>query len=412
MKNNRRLAICFFGHLRTYKKTSEFFKRNIIDVNKEDGWNIDIFMHTWSKFETQYTRHADTTYPTLREKKLLENDIKEAVDTYNLKKIEIEEYNPQDGFGMFLSVERVSKMQQQYEEKNGILYDYIMFTRPDILFINPFKLSDYIDFYISFHSDKLGIPKHVTFSVSNMFSNLPFFDPRFVNEGDLCWINNFRCNQIPSRQSDQYFVVPLKYRLYYDFFICREIHELSSYDPYISDISKSYIENKEKEINRLQLELKSNKQILQNKDLQIGAINNFLAKEKYNNKMLILALVKQRIQNHLSYKLGQALIANSKSLWGYIRMPYVLSYIKDKHKLEQKAYEKKIKKNPNLALPPLETYSDYNEALKEKECFTYKLGEAFIKASKNWYGGGYIKFILKDVPRLKRERIKKHKNLI
>ncbi|HDZ5371488.1 TPA: sugar transferase, partial [Campylobacter jejuni] len=36
----------------------------------------------------------------------------------------------------------------------------------------------------------------------------------------------------------------------------------------------------------------------------------------------------------------------------------------------------------------LETYPDYNEALKEKECFTYKLGEAFIKASKNWYGGG------------------------
>ncbi|HEG0603296.1 TPA: sugar transferase, partial [Campylobacter jejuni] len=33
-------------------------------------------------------------------------------------------------------------------------------------------------------------------------------------------------------------------------------------------------------------------------------------------------------------------------------------------------------------------YPDYNEALKEKECFTYKLGEAFIKASKNWYGGG------------------------
>ncbi|EAI5147857.1 alpha-2,3-sialyltransferase, partial [Campylobacter jejuni] len=48
-------------------------------------------------------------------------------------------------------------------------------------------------------------------------------------------------------------------------------------------------------------------------------------------------------------------------------------------------------------------YPDYNEALKEKECFTYKLGEALIQASKNWYGGGYIKFIFKDVPRLKRE---------
>ncbi|EAL9146966.1 alpha-2,3-sialyltransferase, partial [Campylobacter jejuni] len=97
---------------------------------------------------------------------------------------------------------------------------------------------------------------------------------------------------------------------------------------------------------------------------------------------------KARIQNHLSYKLGQALIANSKSILGYIRIPYVLSYIKDKHKFEQKAYEEKIKENPNLALPPLETYPDYNEALKEKECFTYKLGEALMQANKNWYGGG------------------------
>ncbi|EOC4443843.1 TPA: hypothetical protein ACW5AV_001164 [Campylobacter jejuni] len=62
--------------------------------------------------------------------------------------------------------------------------------------------------------------------------------------------------------------------------------------------------------------------------------------------------------------------------------------IKNKHKFEQKAYEEKIKENPNLALPPLETYPDYNEALKEKECFTYKLGEALMQANKNWYGGG------------------------
>ncbi|EEU6916759.1 alpha-2,3-sialyltransferase, partial [Campylobacter jejuni] len=64
----------------------------------------------------------------------------------------------------------------------------------------------------------------------------------------------------------------------------------------------------------------------------------------------------------------------------------------------------KIKKDPSSKLQPLEFYIDYKEALKEKECFTYKLGEEFIKSSKNWYwGGGYIKFIFKDVPRLKRE---------
>ncbi|ECL3287757.1 alpha-2,3-sialyltransferase, partial [Campylobacter jejuni] len=93
---------------------------------------------------------------------------------------------------------------------------------------------------------------------------------------------------------------------------------------------------------------------------------------------------KTRIQNQLSYKLGQALIINSKSVLGYLSLPFIILSIVISHKQEQKAYKFKIKKNPNLALPSLETYPDYNEALKEKECFTYKLGEAFIKASKNW----------------------------
>ncbi|EOH9698889.1 hypothetical protein ACME38_001705 [Campylobacter coli] len=100
---------------------------------------------------------------------------------------------------------------------------------------------------------------------------------------------------------------------------------------------------------------------------------------------------KSRIQNQLSYKLGQAMIVNSKSLLGYIRMPFVLSYIKDKHKQEQKIYQEKIKKDPSLKLPPLESYPDYKEALKEKECLTYKLGESLIKANKTWYKGGYVK---------------------
>lgn len=144
-------------------------------------------------------------------------------------------------------------------------------------------------------------------------------------------------------------------------------------------------------IQKQNLEIKNLEQDLKNKELQ-----SFILKKELGNKFIKNINInyidknsaKTRIHNHLSYKLGQALIENSKSIFGYIRMLYVLSYIKDKHKFEQKAYEEKIKQNPNLALPPLETYPDYNEALKEKECFTYKLGEAFIKASKNWYGGG------------------------
>ncbi|WDL75650.1 sugar transferase [Helicobacter winghamensis] len=130
-------------------------------------------------------------------------------------------------------------------------------------------------------------------------------------------------------------------------------------------------------INRLE----GNITILVNKNNQL---NNLISKTLVidNNT------AKDRIHNHLSYKLGHAMIENSKSFLGYIRMPYVLSYITEQHNKEQKQYHEKIKKNPKAKLPQLESYPDYKEALKEKECFTYKLGEALIKANNTSFIGG------------------------
>ncbi|ENU2814777.1 hypothetical protein ACE4OR_001793, partial [Campylobacter coli] len=141
-------------------------------------------------------------------------------------------------------------------------------------------------------------------------------------------------------------------------------------------------------IKKQQLEISNLEQDLINKKLNAKETNqNILIKEleikKLEQELNINQAfsyipkeqsAKQRIQNQLSYKLGQAMIINSKSILGYIRMPFALSYIKDKHKQEQKIYQEKIKKDPSLKLPPLESYPDYQEALKEKECLTYKLG--------------------------------------
>ncbi|MDD6055935.1 MAG: hypothetical protein PUB96_05255 [Helicobacteraceae bacterium] len=99
---------------------------------------------------------------------------------------------------------------------------------------------------------------------------------------------------------------------------------------------------------------------------------------------------KARVQNHLAYKLGVALIVCSKSFLGYLQMPFVLSYIKKQHKVESLKYKDKIAKNPHLKLSKLEDYVDYKDAIKEKECLTYKLGEALIWADRNWYKGGYV----------------------
>ncbi|AJC93650.1 hypothetical protein FVD15_01845 [Campylobacter volucris] len=157
-------------------------------------------------------------------------------------------------------------------------------------------------------------------------------------------------------------------------------------------------------IKKQQLEIFNLEQDLINKKLQTKQLFKKLDYKMFISDMVVIYpnSAKQKIQNQLSYKLGQAMIINSKSLLGYLRMPFVLSYIKDKHHQEQKIYKEKIKKDPSLAFPPLESYPDYQEALKEKECFTYRLGQALLEASKEWYKGGYIKLLF-EIRKLKKE---------
>ena len=179
-------------------------------------------------------------------------------------------------------------------------------------------------------------------------------------------------------------------------------------------------EQKEKILNIRFLEEKVKRKVLKNKLLEkdLGFTHEDILQSKILNQKVkdlekllssiqrpqatIYTSAKLRVQNHLAYKLGQALIVNSKSIKGYIRLPYVLSYIKEKYKAEQKAYNDKSSKNPSLKLPPLASYPDYEAALKEKECLTYKLGLALMKADKSWYKGGYIKFYFES-KRLKKE---------
>ncbi|WP_427846670.1 glycosyltransferase [Campylobacter coli] len=113
---------------------------------------------------------------------------------------------------------------------------------------------------------------------------------------------------------------------------------------------------------------------------------------------------KQRIQNQLSYKLGQTMIINSKNIFGILFMPICIISTILSYRQEQKLYQEKIKKDPSLKLPPLENYPDYKEALKFKNHLSYKLGQALIKANKTWYKGGYVKVIF-EIRKLKKVKI-------
>ncbi|EAH8543275.1 alpha-2,3-sialyltransferase [Campylobacter coli] len=141
---------------------------------------------------------------------------------------------------------------------------------------------------------------------------------------------------------------------------------------------QNMIDTKENQISNLN-------KILQDKDKLLTVKENLLNLQTHHG------IAKTRIQNHLSYKLGQALIINSKSVLGFLSLPFIILSIIISHKQEQKAYKFKVKKNPKLVLPPLETYPDYQEALQYKNHLSYKLGQAFIKANKTWYKGGLFK---------------------
>ncbi|MEE3694151.1 hypothetical protein V2I21_03320 [Campylobacter sp. CLAX-22107-21] len=87
----------------------------------------------------------------------------------------------------------------------------------------------------------------------------------------------------------------------------------------------------------------------------------------------------QRVQNHLSYKLGRLMIKNSKSIFGWIKMPFSIIATIREYKILTKLTNRITK------LPKIETLPDYNEALKYKNLMGYKLGEALLKGLETWY---------------------------
>ncbi|EKD4939668.1 hypothetical protein OR203_001675 [Campylobacter coli] len=124
------------------------------------------------------------------------------------------------------------------------------------------------------------------------------------------------------------------------------------------------------QINNLNQTIETKNKTIQNKD----DLLNFQAQ---------YGTAKSRIQNQLSYKLGQTMIVNSKSFLGCLLMPVILLGIVISYKQEQKIYKQKIEKDPSLKLPSLEQYPDYREAIKLKNHLSYKLGQSAIKFCKN-----------------------------
>ncbi len=109
-----------------------------------------------------------------------------------------------------------------------------------------------------------------------------------------------------------------------------------------------------------------------------------------------------RIKNQLAYKLGFTILESKKNGRGYVSLLYKLYKIKKEHSLQKNFYKQAVKNFPQLSYPKLEECKDYNESMKYTFHFSYMLGNALIKAHKNWYKGGYF-YLYRDIMQVKRD---------
>ncbi|EAK0951526.1 hypothetical protein A0Z28_00700 [Campylobacter lari] len=228
------------------------------------------------------------------------------------------------------------------------------------------------------------------------------------------------CKNTDIKRKDQHcdflleYVLNTNYQVINDCY--RELEKNSSNDLYRIETD---IDDLEKHVTMIYCKLKSysllkqkNEKILEHLFLMGVDIENkyrhdFLCNQNNEKNKIIefysrYGTAKQRIQDQLSYKIGQIIIENSKSIFGICSMPFIILANIIVFRQKRKNYLKNIKKNPLMKLPPLEQYPDYSEALKLKNHLSYRLGNFIITNPLKSFFCPY--FILKIIYQFKKEK--------
>lgn len=440
----KRIAICFYGVLRGAWKEN---LQEIIDVMAKP-LNADCFLFSWDEYQQwpslmggyhwahrafkqeianktpkeiethrQFIELMPKTYQKLNAEyniKIEDNEINKFIEAnpcikkYRLENQEQFFYNFWNS-KLYYGYYSTFKLMEEYEYQNKSLYDIVIIYR-----------SDTKPFAVDIHSIERLKPDEI----SDGFMGWGSGSGNFIGHREAIknyitlWNNQYHIEK--SRVICAYgnnHEMGYKYPILFGYNIVKAI---SSYDIYYStalaglcfpDVSKEIKEDCDDLTKNNILSKDSIQNILDFFDIVRKSYNIPSSKARIaTRKSLGSTICKTRIKNQLCYKLGHIMINNSRSALNCIKLPFLLNKIYIQHQAKQKEYSEKIKANPCLKLPPLESYPDYQEAVKIKEHLSYKLGEALIKAHKNWYKGGYMKLWF-DIAKIKKEhKSKKAKN--
>lgn len=157
---HKRIAIQLFGHLRTFRETSEYFFKNILQPIKNIDCEVDIFLHTWDELDAVQVRDFYTKDMKYAGLKLTEEEKQEALKIYNPKRFLFEQQSvlteneiknvseiTKEQATIWKNLSHTictsSQLRQEYEKENNIQYDLIIATRPDIEFLRPISLKPF-----------------------------------------------------------------------------------------------------------------------------------------------------------------------------------------------------------------------------------------------------------------------------
>lgn len=140
-----KIAVCLFGHLRTYEKCCKALRKNLMN-----GFDCDVFMHTWSTFD-----HNTQTWHKWKMKRAAASVVGKAdkiKKAYGLSSLKIEEQQAADfgrinANGVSFSIAGLRYMAQSMTESVCSAvgdYDYIVVCRPDLLLKTPFDIPAFI----------------------------------------------------------------------------------------------------------------------------------------------------------------------------------------------------------------------------------------------------------------------------
>lgn len=134
----KKIAIGIRGHIRNYEKTLDYFYHTLLDNIEHE---VIIFIHSWDKINYNNNILID------KEKLILDYKVED--NNYNIEiqqNIDKKNFCSRNKYKFNIQLYSINKLKEliiNYEKKNNVTFDYILFTRFDITYYN--KLNLYLD---------------------------------------------------------------------------------------------------------------------------------------------------------------------------------------------------------------------------------------------------------------------------